>query len=65
MYFLINMTADEFLWYAFLGLVVFTLVLMVITAVCDKIAETIDRKREFERRALKRSGAPIRPTRRY
>ncbi len=62
---LLNMTADEFFWRVFLGLVIFAAVMMAITAVCDKIAERNDRKREMERRACKRSGASIRPTRRY
>lgn len=62
---LMPMTANEFFWRVFFWLVVVGVVILAITAVLDKIAERIDRKREKERRALKHYDAPIRPTRRY
>ena len=65
MTYLMTMTNDEWFWRLFFWIVVFAVVVLAITAVLDKIAERIDRKREMERRACKRSGAPIRPTRRY
>lgn len=65
MAYLINMTADEFFMYLFIGIVIFAAIVMMITCICDLIADHIDRKKEMERRAFKRSGATIRPTRRY
>jgi ABC-type arginine transport system permease subunit len=62
---LMTMTANEWFWRLFFWIVVAAVVILAITAVFDKIADNIDRKREMERRACKRSGAPIRPTRRY
>lgn len=64
-YYLINMTADEFFCRVFIGIVIFAAIVMMITCVCDMIADHIDRKREMERRACKRYNAPIRPARRY
>lgn len=65
MAYLINMTPSEFFWCVFIGIVIFAAVVMMITCVCDLIADHIDRKKEMERRAFKRSGATIRPGRRY
>lgn len=65
MAYLINMTADEFFMYLFIGIVIFAAIVMMITCICDLIADHIDRKREEQRRLCKRSGASIRPTRRY
>ena len=65
MTYLLNMTADEFFCRVFIGIVIFAAVVMMITCVCDMIADHIDRKREMERRALKRYNAPIRPGRRH
>ena len=62
---LMPMTSNEWFWRLFFWIVVAAVVILAITAVLDKIAENIDRKREKERRTLKRCNAPIRPTRRY
>lgn len=62
---LMPMTANEFFWRVFFWIVVAAVIIGAITAVLDKIAERIDRKREKERRTLKYYDAPIRPTRRY
>ena len=65
MTYLMNMTANEYFWHVFLWIVVAGFVIGVITAIIEKIAENIERKREIERRAYKRYNAPIRPTRKY
>ena len=65
MTYLMNMTANEFFWRVFLWIVVAGLVIGVITAIIEKIAEHIERKNEKRRRAYKYYNAPIRPTRRY
>ena len=65
MFYLLNMTADEFFWRVFLWIVVAGAIIGVITAIIEKIAENIEHKNEKRRRACKRYNAPIRPTRRY
>lgn len=65
MTYLMNMTANEYFWHVFLWIVIAGFVIGVITAIIEKIAESIERKREIERRAYKRYNAPIRPTRKY
>lgn len=60
-YYLINMTPEEKLWCAFFLLLGICLIIGVIDAIC----EHFERKREKERRALKRYGVSIRPGRRY
>ena len=65
MTYLMNMTANEYFWRVFLWIVIAGTVIGLITAIMEKIAENIERKRERERRAYKLYNAPIRPTRRY
>lgn len=65
MYYLLNMTADEFFWRVFLWIVIAGAIIGVITAILEAIIERRERKKERERRAYKRYNAPIRPTRRY
>jgi hypothetical protein len=48
----------------FYGMIVLV-VMCVITGIIETICDRIERKREKQRRACKRSGAPIRPGRRY
>lgn len=64
-YYFINMTPSEFFWCIFVGIVIFAAIVMMITCICDLIADHIDRKREEQRRLCKRLGIPVRPTRRY
>jgi hypothetical protein len=45
--------------------VIFAAIVMMITCICDLIADHIDRKHEEQRRLCKRLGIPVRPTRRY
>lgn len=60
-YYLINMTPVEKMWCAFFVILGVCLIIGVI----DAILERFERKREMERRALKRYGVSIRPGRRY
>lgn len=65
MAYFINPTAEEYFWIVFLYIMAAFVVIGIITFFSDRIAKRIDEKKERERRACKRSGAPIRPTRRY
>lgn len=48
----------------FYGMIVLV-VMCVITGIIETICTRVERKREERRRACKRCGTPIRPTRRY
>lgn len=65
MTYFINPTADEYFMMVFLYILVAFVIIGIITCISDRTAKRIDEKKERERRACKRSGAPIRPTRRY
>lgn len=65
MFYLLNMTADEFFWHVFLWIVIAFVVIGVITAILEAIFCRKERKAENYRRACKHYNASIRPTRRY
>ena len=65
MTYFINPTADEYFMMVFLYILVAFVAIGIVTFICERVAKRIDEKKERERRAYKRSGAPIRPTRRY
>ena len=65
MTYFINPTAEEYFWIVFLYIIVTFVAVALVTFICERIAKRVDEKKERERRDLKRSGAPIRPTRRY
>ena len=65
MSFLLTISAVEWLGIVCFRLMVVGVVLSVVGGIIEEIILRVRRKKEMERRALKRSGAPIRPTRRY
>ena len=65
MTYLINMTATEWGWRVCFWLVIVGAALSVIGGIIEELILRNRRKKEMERRAFKRSGAAIRPTRRY
>ena len=65
MTYLLRMTAEEYLWQAFFQIMLVAAVVGVIAAVLEAIFCKKEREAEKYRRACKRYGVPIRPTRRY
>ena len=65
MTYLLRMTANEFLWTAFLQIMLVFAAVLLLTAVIEAIIRKRELKKERERRAYKRYNASIRPTRRY
>lgn len=65
MFYLLNMTATEWGWRVCFWIVIVGVVLSVIGGVIEEIVLRHERKKEKQRRACRRYGVPIRPTRRY
>jgi hypothetical protein len=61
---LMIMTAEEWMWRVCFWLVIVGFALCVVGGVIEEIVLRNERKKEEERRALKRYNAPIRPAHR-
>ena len=61
----LTMTLEERFWGILLQLIIVAVVFIVVYGTYEAVCKRIERKREQERRACRRYGAAIRPTRRY